>query len=115
MILRPILYDLDLLILKWIKGPTKIGLQAVQGFVSLTDATPQTGGLCVIPGSHTSHDDLMSYAPRWDDDFVIVPEPEINPACRGGKLVQCKAGDLVLWDSRTVSATRCCVVQVTDR
>lgn len=84
------------------QGPTKLGKQSIQGLVSLYDATEQTGGLCVIPGSHRQHTDLMSYAPHWEHDFVLVPEPDINPLICGGKLVQCKAGDLVLWDSRTV-------------
>ena len=84
------------------QGRFKMGRHAIQGFVSLTDATPATGGLCVIPGSHTSHEDLMTYAATNDRDHVRVPSPEINPLCRHPKLVRCLAGDLVLWDSRTV-------------
>jgi len=84
------------------QGRFKTGRHAIQGFVSLTDATPATGGLCVIPGSHTSHEDLMTYAATHDRDHVRVPSPGINPLCRHPKLVRCLAGDLVLWDSRTV-------------
>lgn len=84
------------------QGRFKTGRHAIQGFVALTDATPATGGLCVIPGSHTTHEDLMAYAATNDRDHVRVPSPDINPLCRHPKLVRCLAGDLVLWDSRTV-------------
>ena len=85
------------------QGPKKRGLCAVQGLVALSDATEQTGGLCVVPGSHLGHDDLMQFA-LADHDFHHVPEPRVNPCVRGrgAKLVTAKAGDLVLWDSRTI-------------
>ena len=46
----------------------------------------------------------MSYTTTSPEgmDFVAVPEPLINPVLRNGILVTCKAGDLVLWDSRTM-------------
>uniref|UniRef100_A0A7S3EZG5 Phytanoyl-CoA dioxygenase n=1 Tax=Haptolina ericina TaxID=156174 RepID=A0A7S3EZG5_9EUKA len=84
------------------QGRQKTGLHAVQGFVTLYDASSTTGGLCVVPGSHQVHADLMSYAAMNDQDYVAVPEPTINPTVRSGKLVSCKAGDLVLWDSRCI-------------
>ena len=84
------------------QGRTKRGLCAVQGFVSLTCSDERTGGLCVVPGSHHGHDELMSYAATNDNDYVTVPEPAVNPALQGAVLVACEAGDLVLWDSRTI-------------
>jgi len=84
------------------QGRTKRGLHAVQGLVSLYDATARTGGLCVVPGSHRTHADLMSYAAMNDNDYVAVPEPTLNPVLQGARLVTCKAGDLLLWDSRTI-------------
>merc|ERR1712054_55562 len=84
------------------QGRFKRGRHAIQGFVSLTDATPASGGLCVMPGSHEFHDDLMSYAATNDRDHVRVPSPNINPLCRNPRFITCIAGDLVLWDSRTV-------------
>ena len=84
------------------QGREKLGRHAVHGFVSLYDATATTGGLCVVPSSHRCHKDLLSYAAMNENDYVVVPEPGLNPLVRGGKLVACKAGDLVLWDSRTV-------------
>lgn len=86
------------------QGNKKSGRHAVQGAVLLTAATEQTGGLCVVPGSHLGHGDLMSYTSTSPDgqDFVHVPSPHINPLVRGGGLVRAEAGDLLLWDSRTV-------------
>lgn len=84
------------------QGRLKRGRHAVQGFVSLTDATTATGGLCVMPGSHRCHDELLSYTATHDEDYLRVPSPSINPLCRNPRLVTCRAGDLVLWDSRTV-------------
>lgn len=84
------------------QGRLKKGRQAIQGFVSLTDATPSTGGLCVMPGSHTSFEDLLTYAATNDSDHVRVPSSEINPLCHNPRLVTCLAGDIVVWDSRTV-------------
>ena len=95
------------------QGPTKAGMQAVQGIVSLQAATEHTGGLCVIPGSHLDHDDLMRYAASGDGDYVAVPEPTINPAVRRGRLVTCLAGDLLLWDSRTIHCNTPALVEPT--
>lgn len=82
------------------QGSTKRGRHCVQGLVSLYAATPQTGGLCVVPGSHHHHDELMSYAGFGKTDFVAVPRDD--PQVHRAKLVCCESGDLVLWDSRTV-------------
>ncbi len=86
------------------QGRSKRGLHAVQGLVLLTDANAHTGGLCVVPGSHKAHDELMRYTVTSPDgmDFVVVPSPLTNPMVRGGALVAAQAGDLLLWDSRTV-------------
>lgn len=69
------------------QGLFKRGRHSIQGFVSLTDATPATGGLCVCPGTHTAHDDLLTYAATTDGDHVRVPsarcvtamEPPMDP------------------------------------
>jgi len=85
------------------QGRSKRGLHAVQGLVLLTDASLQTGGLCVVPGSHKLHADLMSYTTAPDgQDFVAVPAPQVNPSLRQGTLLAARAGDLLLWDSRTM-------------
>eukprot|EP00929_Paragymnodinium_shiwhaense_P008581 TRINITY_DN112539_c0_g1_i1.p1 TRINITY_DN112539_c0_g1~~TRINITY_DN112539_c0_g1_i1.p1 ORF type:complete len:471 (+),score=70.45 TRINITY_DN112539_c0_g1_i1:160-1413(+) len=79
------------------------GRTCVQGFVTYTDATPATGGLCVIPGSHKVHEDFCERAcgRQLSSDFIMVLAGD--PALRAGsKLVCAKAGDLVLWDSRCI-------------
>lgn len=85
------------------QGNSLRGLQCVQGLVTLTDVTPQTGGFCVIPGTHRHHDELMETAARGGRNFVQVPgehpllqRPQVLPLCR--------AGDMILWDSRTIHA-----------
>ena len=81
-------------------GLAKKGRHCVQGLVALTPANPRTGGLCVIPGSHR-HFDRIAQKQRPARDFVpiAVDDPVLQ---EGGRLVCCEAGDLLLWDSRTV-------------
>ena len=55
------------------------GFQALHGFavaaINLTDAGPDTGGLCCIPGSHNSHFRLPQCIRSGDfNDVVICPE-----------------------------------------
>ena len=78
-----------------------VGRSAVQGLLSYTDADETTGGLCVIPRSHHQHEGLCERVAQGLSDFVPVPvsDPVLSTP---GRLVCCKAGDLVLWDSRTV-------------
>ena len=63
------------------QGCSKRGFHAVQGLVLLTDANAHTGGLCVVPGSHKAHDELMRYTVTSPDgmDFVVVPSPQTSP------------------------------------
>lgn len=80
----------------------RTGKVCVQGLVTLHDVSEDTGGLAVIPGSHLSHSDLCSRAanPLMPD---FVPVPKDDPVLStGAGLVLAKAGDLILWDSRTV-------------
>jgi hypothetical protein len=96
-------------------GPHRQGRVTVQGLVTYYDATAETGGLCVIPGSHLHHDEVCSRAPgaRLKHDYVPVHQNEpLLQAATGetvegkskqtGILVCAKAGDLILWDSRTI-------------
>jgi hypothetical protein len=80
------------------QGRGKAGLRcAVQGLVTLFDADAGTGGLCVVPGSHTWHSDVVQDAP-YSHDFVMVPPhwPGFTALPRR-RLVHARAGDLVLW------------------
>eukprot|EP00927_Polykrikos_kofoidii_P051615 TRINITY_DN45408_c0_g1_i1.p1 TRINITY_DN45408_c0_g1~~TRINITY_DN45408_c0_g1_i1.p1 ORF type:complete len:359 (-),score=40.68 TRINITY_DN45408_c0_g1_i1:534-1544(-) len=82
------------------QGRSKPGLQCVQGLVSLFDQNARTGGLVVIPASHLHHNEVVELA-EDDADFININES--SPLLRGQpRLVCCKAGDLVLWDSRTI-------------
>jgi hypothetical protein len=87
------------------------GKRCIQGLVTYRDADIDSGGLCVIAGSHKEHTEycrrnILAY---MEGDFLKVPPDDpVLLACdeEGGrfeaKLVCCKAGDMILWDSRTV-------------
>jgi len=87
------------------QGPGKCGARhAVQGLLSLFDQGEATGGLCVVPGSHTRHAELCALAMAGSSsgrDFVPIPALLEGFNAMPRRLVPCKAGDLVLWDSRT--------------
>merc|ERR1711907_85046 len=81
----------------------KEGRVSVQGMVTFTDATPETGGLCVVPHSHKDFRGVCerAYAQKLPADFV--PVQSSDPALSSGtRLVCAKAGDLLLCDSRCV-------------
>lgn len=75
----------------------------IQSLVSLTDQNEKTGGLIVYPKTHLNFTQLSTLTAKYND-FVKVPNthPVMDPSKTRGKLVHCQAGDLVLWDSRTV-------------
>lgn len=88
------------------QGAEKKGRHAVQGLVSLFDASERTGSLVVVPGSHNYHADALkrNRGPRGVDYVRIHGD---DPLLWGAivsrpRLVACRAGDLVLWDSRTI-------------
>lgn len=77
----------------------------MQGLVSLYDATPSTGGLTVLPGTHLEHEAFVERLHREScTDFVRIPksDPFLTSKAYRPLLVTCKAGDLLLWDSRLV-------------
>lgn len=81
------------------------GKRAVQGLVSLTQASPATGGFCVIPGSHLRHDRVCAASPSTvQGPGHFVPLRGDSPEVRGAtaRFVACEAGDLICWDSRTI-------------
>lgn len=86
------------------QGAAKQGRHAVQGFVSLYPADGSTGGLTVVPKSHLRFAEVVKdqQNPR-EDYFTVQPYcPVLQSLPR--RLVCCQAGDLVLWDSRTIHA-----------
>jgi hypothetical protein len=89
------------------QGKLQPGFQCVQGLVTLKDVNASTGGFCCIPGSHHYHDQVLetdtsqsperNYIPiprNFQPVGVEIPQREI--------LVSCRAGDMILWDSRTI-------------
>ena len=83
----------------------KRGRQAVQGMIPLLPVTPSTGGLAVVPRSHTqdAQDRLLAANPVWagrGDDWCLLK----GTRGLGGApvLLEANAGDLILWDSRLV-------------
>ena len=79
---------------------SKPDLECVQGMVPLYDVTPFTGGLAVIPCSH------VDKAPAWCKQFAgqgdWCPLSSDDPMQGAERLVVAAAGDLILWDARTV-------------
>lgn len=71
----------------------------IQGIVALTDTTADMGGLQVVPEAFRRYDELATAQigaerPHWPDvDGMDVVR------------VECSAGDLVVWESRTVHGT----------
>lgn len=79
--------------------------ECVQGLIALTDCSADTGGLVVCPRSHLRHEELSSRVcadPGEWTDFVLVPWHDAIICENPPRLVQCKRGDLIVWDSRTV-------------
>jgi hypothetical protein len=81
------------------------GRICVQGLVSYLDANEKTGGLCVIVGSHKQHTSICCRNPlayREGDFLKISQDDPIMSIENEKRLVCCSAGDLILWDSRTI-------------
>lgn len=101
------------------QGPRKQGLQCYQGFVNLIECGPRDGGLVVYPGSHLQHAQFWERklhdcaergekSPAKGDWYKFDLEKQELARYYGIALpddehkVCCQAGDLVLWDSRTI-------------
>jgi ectoine hydroxylase-related dioxygenase (phytanoyl-CoA dioxygenase family) len=86
------------------KGPERQGKVCIQGLVTYYNATEDTGGLCVIPRSHLQHNEVCERCAKGDRsmDFISIPKEDDVLRENAGILVCAKAGDLILWDSRTI-------------
>lgn len=93
------------------QGYGRRGFHCVQGYVSLLDCDGDAdGGLMVLERSHREHDAFFErFAERRKDaksDWVKLSDEEKRFYRRDRQCnehrVRCKAGDLVLWDSRQV-------------
>uniref|UniRef100_A0A7S2IG43 Phytanoyl-CoA dioxygenase n=1 Tax=Helicotheca tamesis TaxID=374047 RepID=A0A7S2IG43_9STRA len=76
----------------------------VQGMVPLYDVTTTVGGLEVVPQTHTeeSKDEFRKRYPQMSYSGDWCPLRRKDPLQGCGSLVLAQAGDLILWDSRTV-------------
>jgi len=92
----------------------KRGLHCIQGLVTLKDATEETGSLVVVPRSHRFHNDILSRYKGDKSNFlsVKVNDRVLTEGDIGPRMVKARAGDLVLWDSRTV---HCNTVPLVER
>jgi ectoine hydroxylase-related dioxygenase (phytanoyl-CoA dioxygenase family) len=88
------------------QNPTrKLDFACVQGMLPLYDVTDTTGGLEVVPKSHLVKEKELLLAKCGGDamralgDFVKFPPGYYAPG--DSVLLTAKAGDLILWDSRT--------------
>ncbi|KAG7918960.1 hypothetical protein KL905_003971 [Ogataea polymorpha] len=90
------------------QSPYKAGLHCVQGIISLSDHGPEDGGLVVYKGSHNLFNEFFSTQIRkedWDEfNYYQLSDEQLqwflDHGCEEVK-VNCEAGDLVVWDSRT--------------
>lgn len=80
----------------------------VQGMVPLLPVTKQSGGLEVVPLSHLERAKVLTKRQnsRWkgQGDWCVLDETDPMQHCT--ELLLAEAGDLILWDSRTVHGGR---------
>lgn len=89
------------------------GFNCAQGFINLAPNGQEDGGLMVMKGSHKLNDEFfkthcMEKKEKWGkvpDDWHGFDDDEVEwfeeRGCEMMK-VNCEAGDLIVWDSRTV-------------
>jgi len=91
------------------------GLRCVQGVLSLTRTVTACSGTSLVPGSHRYHREMLlerfpTPAKEFKRDWIVLPDPALNwllarPGCNIVH-VETSAGDMVLWDSRTIHCGR---------
>ncbi|KAH3661506.1 hypothetical protein OGAPHI_006353 [Ogataea philodendri] len=91
------------------QSPYLRGMQCSQGIVSLSDSGPEDGGLVVYRGTHKLVDEFFdTVVPKeeWNEkNFHTMTKDQLqwflDRGCEEVK-VECEAGDLIIWDSRTI-------------
>ena len=82
------------------QAPTKKGLKCIQGFVALTNNCERT--LVVYEGSHKLHEEYAKeYNLTSTKDWLLIEHNYLDKISDKKKILNIKAGSLVLWDSRT--------------
>jgi len=87
---------------------TNVGKECFQGQVTLTSSTPMTGGFTCIPGSHKVfpefHEPFKKCNQKlWRLNFKGIKKHPVQKMERIH--VCCEAGDMIIWDSRTMHAS----------
>jgi ectoine hydroxylase-related dioxygenase (phytanoyl-CoA dioxygenase family) len=82
------------------QAPSKKGLKCIQGFVALTNNTDRT--LVVYEGSHKLHEEYAKeYNLTSTKDWLLIEHNYLEKISDKKRVLNIKAGSLVLWDSRT--------------
>ena len=82
------------------QAPSKKGLKCIQGFVALTDNKERT--LIVYEGSHKLHEEYAKeYNLTSTKDWLLIEHKYLEKISDKKRVLNIKAGSLVLWDSRT--------------
>ena len=82
------------------QAPSKKGLKCIQGFVALTDNKERT--LVVYEGSHKLHEEYAKeYNLTSTKDWLLIEHKYLEKISDKKRVLNIKAGSLVLWDSRT--------------
>ncbi len=93
--------------LEWLhvdQGATKRGMQGLQAQLLLLDQDERSGGLVVLPRSHERHERIVPPDETHDYYGIDADDPHLD-GLGEARLVCARAGDLILWDSRTVHAS----------
>lgn len=89
---------------------SKRGFHCVQGMLNLYDVTEETGGLEIVPRSHTDEiqDYLANYYGKNRGDWCPFPKADKkyynHIQNNEAKLITVPAGSFILWDSRLIHA-----------
>jgi len=82
----------------------KKGFHCVQGMVPLY-RVDEVGGLMVVPNTNndrTQQELVQRYPSTQSNSSDWLELRNTDPFIGEGVLVKCEAGDLILWDSRTI-------------
>lgn len=88
------------------QSPIKKGKHCVQSFISMTNNKEKT--FIVYEGSHKLHEHYSTYYNLNNaSDWLPIKKEYINSIKHKKKILNVKAGSMVLWDSRTFHQNSC--------
>jgi len=92
----------------------KPNLDCYQGAIPLYDQNEYSGGTVVIPKTHTSFQEIFKTIPHRNKNLVSIPAK--HWVLNQKKLLVCaKAGDIILWDSRTIHCNTPPLIEVSQQ